>query len=143
MIVFLRRLSRTATLPRVTVVRVPSQRSVTVKIVPRTVAEEKRPRVEAPLRVRTQAPDLPSRDAAPRGSGALATPLAAKLPPSTRSVSPLDERLRDCSTWKAPPKKSLSWMPSLLLLELVIPRATLAAVDLRPDRDLARLEPMG
>ena len=45
LIVFLRRMSRTATRPRFTRVSVPSQRSVTVQSVPRTVAEEYRPRV--------------------------------------------------------------------------------------------------
>src|SRR3954466_12761566 len=39
------RKSRTATVPRETLVSVPSQRSVTVQIVPRTVADEYRPRV--------------------------------------------------------------------------------------------------
>ena len=39
MIVFLRRNSRTATLPRVIQVSVPSQRSIVPQIVPRTVAE--------------------------------------------------------------------------------------------------------
>ena len=42
---FLRRKSRTMTVPRFTLVRVPSQRSVTSQIVPRTVAELFRPLV--------------------------------------------------------------------------------------------------
>ena len=42
---FLRRKSRTITLPRFTCVSVPSQRSVTSQIVPRTVAELFRPLV--------------------------------------------------------------------------------------------------
>jgi hypothetical protein len=40
-----RRKSRTTTLPRLTEVSVPSQRSVVVQIVPRTVADELRPLV--------------------------------------------------------------------------------------------------
>ncbi len=42
---FLRRKSRTTTLPRLTLVSVPSQRSIVSQIVPRTVAELLRPRV--------------------------------------------------------------------------------------------------
>src|SRR5215471_8492571 len=72
-----RRLSKTLTTPRLTVVRVPSQRSSTSQIVPRTVAEAYLPLVlNFPLPLPHS---LPSTDFAPRFFF-LADTLAARAP---------------------------------------------------------------
>ena len=75
----LRRKSRTTTRPRLTLVSVPSQRSMTSQIVPRTVAELLRPLVrKRPARVSAQAPDhAPAEPAARARAPALAGPCAA------------------------------------------------------------------
>src|SRR5918996_2015714 len=107
MTVFLRRKSRTATLPRLTVVSVPSQRSAVIHTVPRLVPADDLPRaLQRPLvleRVR--------RIVRRRTWAALAEPeppvLPArqlrKFPPLSRiSVSPRARRARDWSTWNTP-----------------------------------------
>ena len=146
MIVFLRRLSRTATLPRVTVVRVPSQRSVTVKIVPRTVAEEKRPRVRKRPFAFARRRRIFRRETRRREA-------AARLPRRLRQVeaAALEYQVGE-SSGRAPAGLQYLENPAeeVALLDAVAavararnPRATLAAVDLRPDRDLARLGQWG
>src|ERR671919_277173 len=112
MMVFLRRKSRTATLPRLTVVRVPSQRSAVIHTVPRLVPAEYLPReLQRPLvfertrrivRRRTWAApaDLPRRPARQR----------LKFEPLSRiSVRPFARRARDWSTWKTPRLNFPDW----------------------------------
>ena len=111
MIVFFLRKSRTATFPRFTVVSVPSQRSATVQIVPRTVATLLRPLVrKRPLAfprslrtVRLLRRRLEAVARLPRRR----TVQRLKLEPLRRSsVRPLCFFLRDWRVWKRPSKKS-------------------------------------
>src|SRR5829696_9096903 len=106
----LRRRSRTATFPRLTVVSVPSQRSAVTQTVPLTVAAEWRARV----RKRPLAVALRRRIVRRESCAAFAPPTAApprarqRLKPepfSRSSVSPFCARARDCSTWKSPALK--------------------------------------
>ena len=99
--VFLRRKSRTATLPRETLVSVPSQRSVIFHLVPRTVADELRPRVRKRPRVFARSRRiLREAEAWRRGPCALQELEAGAL--QAHSVRPLALGLRDWSTWKGP-----------------------------------------
>src|SRR4029078_2198859 len=101
---FLRRKSRRITVPRFTCVSVPSQRSVTSQIVPRTVAELFRPLVrKRPLALERR------RRIAARLSDALASLLLRlarqrpQLPPfMIMSVSPRALLFFDCFTWNSP-----------------------------------------
>src|SRR5688572_8604208 len=137
--VFLRRKSRTATLPRLTVVRVPSQRSAMVQTVPRTVAEELRPRV----RYRPVALERRRRIVRRESPAAVAEPERSlprarqplKLPPLSRSsVSPRARRARDWSTWKTPALKLPDW---------VRPRAFRAEVIRDVPKRASTNEPIG
>ena len=106
----LRRRSRTATLPRLTVVSVPSQRSAVIQTVPLTVAAEWRPRVrKRPFAVARRrrivrrescAAPAPAVAAAAGAATAKARALQAQLgQPALRA------RARDCKTWNKPALK--------------------------------------
>lgn len=163
-----RRKSRTITLPRATLVRVPSHRSVTVHTVPRTVAEAYRPLVrKRPL-------PLPRNRRTVRRDLEISAPLELRLPrdrdaqplklaPLRRSsVRPLARRLRDCKAWKTPALNSpVCVAPRLFraLESLTVPRrvskndptgirrASLSGMKLRPftpgTAALARAAPSG
>src|SRR5262245_28680523 len=111
--VFLRRKSRTATVPRVTLVSVPSQRSAVIQIVPRTVAAERLPRVRKrplALALSLRSVRLESLAAEARLPRFLVVQLLKLEPFNLSSVRPLSRFLRDCSTWNRPALNLPSWV---------------------------------